>query len=107
MPIVGSGPFQTVEFKKDEYVKMVRNPTYWGKQPTVDEIVFQYYTNTDTMVQDLKSGTIDGAQVIPPEQFKRLEGEPGHQDASPTRSTTGSTSTSTATTARTRWATPC
>ena len=66
-----------MEFKKDEYVKMVRNPTYWGTQPTLDQIVFEYYTNTDTMVQDLKSGTIDGAQVIPPEQFKRLEGEPG------------------------------
>jgi peptide/nickel transport system substrate-binding protein len=77
LPIVGSGPFQTVEFKKDEYVKLVRNPTYWGKQPTVDEVIFQYYTNTDTMVTDLKSGAIDGAQVIPPEQFLRLEDEPG------------------------------
>ena len=77
VPIVGSGPFKTVEFKKDDYVKLVRNPDYWGKQPNVDEIIFQYYTNDDTMVQDLKSGTIDGAQVIPPEQFKRLESEPG------------------------------
>jgi peptide/nickel transport system substrate-binding protein len=77
VPIVGSGPFQTVEFKKDDYVKLVRNPGYWGKQPTVDEVIFQYYTNDDTMVQDLKSGAIDGAQVVPPEQFKRLEGEPG------------------------------
>jgi peptide/nickel transport system substrate-binding protein len=76
-PIVGSGPFQCVEFKKDSYVKMVKNPGYWGEQPTVDEVIFQYYTNTDAMVQDLKSGAIDGAQVIPPEQFKRLEGEPG------------------------------
>ncbi len=76
-PIVGSGPFQTVEFKKDNYVKMVRNPAYWGKQPTVDEVIFQYYTNDDTMVQDLKSGAIDGAQVIPPEQFKRLQNAPG------------------------------
>ena len=76
-PIVGSGPFQTVEFKKDGYVKMVRNPTYWGERPTIDEVVFSYYTNADTMVQDLKSGAIDGAQVIPPEQFKRLEGDPG------------------------------
>ncbi len=77
VPIVGSGPFQTVEFKKDDYVKLVRNPGYWGKQPTLDEVIFQYYTNDDTMVQDLKSGAIDGAQVVPPEQFKRLEGEPG------------------------------
>jgi peptide/nickel transport system substrate-binding protein len=77
VPIVGSGPFQTVEFKKDGYVKMVRNPTYWGKQPTIDEVIFQYYTNSDTMVQDLKSGAIDGAQVIPATQFAQLQSEPG------------------------------
>jgi peptide/nickel transport system substrate-binding protein len=77
VPIVGSGPFQTTEFKKDEYVKLVRNPTYWGKQPSIDEVVFQYYTNSDTMVQDLKSGAVDGAQVIPATQFKLLENEAG------------------------------
>ena len=77
LPIVGSGPFQTVEFEKDGYVKIVRNPTYWGKQATIDEVIFQYYTNTDTMVTDLKSGAIDGAQVIPPEQFRRLRLEAG------------------------------
>ncbi len=75
-PIIGSGPFQTVEFKKDQYVKMVRNPSYWGTRPAVDEVIFQYYTNSDTMVQDLKSGAVDGAQVIPPAQFKSLEGDP-------------------------------
>lgn len=75
-PIVGSGPFQTVEFKKDEYVKMVRNPSYWGSRPAVDEIIFQYYTNSDTMVQDLKSGAVDGAQVIPPAQFETLASDP-------------------------------
>jgi peptide/nickel transport system substrate-binding protein len=77
VPIVGSGPFQAVEFKKDEYVKLVRNPGYWGTQPTLDEVIFQYYTNSDTMVQDLKSGAIDGAQVIPATQFKQLQTEAG------------------------------
>ncbi len=75
-PIIGSGPFQTVEFKKDGYVKMVRVPGYWGGEPTLDEVIFQYYTTADTMVQDLKNGVIDGAQVIPPEQFELLESEP-------------------------------
>ena len=106
VPIVGSGPFQTVEFKKDEYVKLVRNPTYWGRQPTVDEVIFQYYTNADTMVQDLKSGAVDGAQVIPATQFKQLQDEAGIE-AIRTPCTTGSTSTSTAMRARTRWATRC
>jgi len=77
VPIVGSGPFQTVEFEKDEYVKLVRNPSYWGARPTIDEVIFQYYTNSDTMVQDLKSGAVDGAQVIPATQFRQLQGEAG------------------------------
>ncbi len=72
-PIIGSGPFQVVEFKKGRYLRMVKNPTYWGKQPAVDEIVFLTYQNTDTMTQDLKLGTIDAAWGLPQAQFKQLD----------------------------------
>ena len=102
VPIVGSGPFQTVEFRKDDFVKMVRNPTFWGKQPAVDEVVFQYYTNDDTMVQDLKNGVHRRRPGRPAGAVQAAgAGESGIRGASPTRCTTGSTSTSTATTART------
>ncbi len=74
-PIVGSGPYQVVKVKKGGYVRMVRNPDYWGKQPTVDEIVFQTYTTADTMTQDLKLGAIDGAEGIPKAQFAGLKGD--------------------------------
>jgi len=76
-PFVGSGPFQCVEWKKNSYVKMVKNPTYWGPEPTVDEIYFEYYTNADTMTQDLKSGLIDSATDIPAAQFDTFEGTEG------------------------------
>ena len=72
-PIVGSGPFQVVAFKKSDYVKMVRNPSYWGEEPAIDEIVFETYTNADTMTQELKMGTIDGAEGIPKAQFSGLK----------------------------------
>ena len=55
-PIVGSGPFYTVAFKKGSYIEMVRNPYYWGKKPTVDKIFFEMYQNADTMVNDLERG---------------------------------------------------
>ena len=55
-PIVGTGPFQTVEVKKGDYVRMVANPTFWGDQPTIDEILFVTYQNPDTMTQDLLVG---------------------------------------------------
>ena len=59
-PIVGSGPFQVTYYKRGDYTKLVRNPGYWGNdvpgwgRPKVDEIIFQAYTNPDTMTQDLR-----------------------------------------------------
>ena len=71
-PIIGSGPFQIVEWQKGRYVKLVANPTYWGGKPKIDELYFQLYTNPDTMTQDLKLGTIDGEIDVPPAQFAQI-----------------------------------
>ncbi len=71
-PIVGTGPFITTEFKKGSHVKMERNPYYWGTTPTLDELLFEHYTNGDTMTADLKSGNIDAAWGIPEAQFDSL-----------------------------------
>jgi peptide/nickel transport system substrate-binding protein len=76
-PIVGDGPFQIVEWQKGRFVRLEANPDYWGSAPKVDEVIFQLYTNPDTMSQDLKLGTIDGAINVPSAQFKQLGSEPG------------------------------
>ncbi len=78
-PIVGTGPFITTEFKKGSHVKMERNPYYWGTTPTLDELLFEYYTNGDTMTADLKSGAIDAAWGIPEAQFDSLSSVEGIQ----------------------------
>jgi len=75
--IVGSGPFICTEWKKNSHVKMEANPNWRGPQPKIDEIYFVYFTNTDTMVQDLKSGNIDGAAALGAGQMAQLENEPG------------------------------
>ena len=71
-PIVGSGPFQTVEWKKGEYVRMVANKDYWKGAPKIDEVIFQTYQNSDTMAQDLKTGALQTAWNIPGAQFEPL-----------------------------------
>jgi len=58
---------------------MVRVPGYWDGEPAIDEILFQVYTNTDTMAQELKAGTIDGAYDIPPAQYKQLSAMDGFE----------------------------
>jgi peptide/nickel transport system substrate-binding protein len=75
-PIVGTGPFQTVEWKKGEYLRMEANPNYWKGAPQVDEVIFQTYQNQDTMAQDLKSGNLQTGWNVPPAQFDSLDQDP-------------------------------
>jgi len=71
-PCIGSGPWQVVEWKKNQYVRMVANKDYWGGAPKADELIFRFYTNWDTMSMDLKAGQIAYGQ-IPPAQFPSFE----------------------------------
>jgi peptide/nickel transport system substrate-binding protein len=72
-PIVGSGPFQVVEVKKGDYVRMIANKDYWGGAPTIDEVIYLTYQSADTMAQDIRSGNLDCAWNIPEAQIKPLD----------------------------------
>ena len=76
-PIVGTGPFQTVEYKKGKYVRLVANKDYWRGAPKIDEIIFETYQSADTMVQDLKTGTIDACWGVPEAQLESLNATSG------------------------------
>ncbi len=75
-PYVGSGPYTCVEWKKNNYVHLVANPTWWGPKPTITDLYFTYYTNGDTMLQDIKAGTVDAAMNLVPTQIKQLQSDP-------------------------------
>jgi peptide/nickel transport system substrate-binding protein len=76
-PVVGSGPFQVVEWKRGSYLKLQANKDYWGGAPKVDSVVFQTYTNADTMLADLKGGTLDAATGLPLAQVKQVRATAG------------------------------
>jgi peptide/nickel transport system substrate-binding protein len=76
-PIVGSGPFQVVEWKKGSYIRLEANKAYWGVKPKIDEVIFETYQNADTLAQDMKTGALDAAWGIPPAQMKTLGSTPG------------------------------
>ena len=71
-PVVGSGPFEVVQWKKSDYVHLIRNPYYWGKEPTVTDIYFETYQNANTLASDLRAGTIAAAENIPSAEFSQL-----------------------------------
>src|ERR687888_290452 len=75
IPAIGSGPFQLVEWKNDQFWRMEARPNPIFGTPTIDEVVYHVYGNNEAMVQALKSGEIDFAQEVPPTLAKSLEGE--------------------------------
>jgi len=74
-PMIGTGPFQVVEWKRGEYVRAVANKDYWRGAPKADEVIWSLYKNQDTMAADLKSGAIQVAWDIPQAQFDSLNAD--------------------------------
>jgi peptide/nickel transport system substrate-binding protein len=76
-PIIGSGPFQAVEWREGQSARLEANPDYFRGAPKIDEIIFQFYDNPDTMVQALKNGEADYIFNMPVNLFKSLENQEG------------------------------
>ena len=76
-PLIGTGPFQCVEWKHGSFIRMVANKDYWGGAPKVDEVIFETYQNPVSIAQDLKVGALDGGIYIPLAQFEGLESVAG------------------------------
>jgi peptide/nickel transport system substrate-binding protein len=76
-PSIGTGPFQAMEYVKGQSVRLEANKDYFGGEPTIDEIFFQFYDNHDTMVQALKRGEVDYIYQPATDLFLSLEGEEG------------------------------
>ncbi len=74
-PVIGTGPFQVVEYQPDRFVRLVPNKRYWRGAPKVDELIFEIYQDPDTMQLDLRSGAIDAAVKLPLASLKALRGD--------------------------------
>jgi peptide/nickel transport system substrate-binding protein len=72
-PIVGSGPFKLVKYKKNEVALFQKNDSYWGKKPQVDEFGLQQFSNDDAMIAALKSHSIDALNVVPATAINSLK----------------------------------
>ncbi len=78
VPVVGTGPYQAVEWKTGEYVRFVRNPNYQGPTPKSyqDETFIQFFKSEAAMTEAIKSGDIDYARNVTSDQFESLKGLP-------------------------------
>lgn len=71
---VGTGPFQFVEWKKDDWIVMEAFGDYWGGAPKVKQIIFRTIPELSTRMSALETGEIDISLEIVPEDARRLQG---------------------------------
>jgi len=77
---IGSGPFKFVQFVKDQYVILEKNPDYFLGPVAYDQVVFLMYGSDQVMAAALKNGDIDVGQ-FPPLTYDSLKGETGVRTA--------------------------
>jgi peptide/nickel transport system substrate-binding protein len=75
-PVVGTGPYQAIEWQQGDFIRFARNPNYWGDQGAADEVIIQHFGSQDTMVQALRTGEIDYVRGVLADQFDALKNEP-------------------------------
>lgn len=79
-PVVGSGPYVATEWDPPSFIKMERNPNYWGdKTAGPDAIQFQNYSGADTMALALLNGELDYAGGLSAPIFDSLGDRPDIQ----------------------------
>ena len=80
-PVVGTGPYQAVEWVAGDHIRFARNPNYWGTQKGAeDEIILQHFASGDTMVQALKTGEIDYVRGVLRRPVQRPQERAEHRD---------------------------
>ena len=65
LPLVSGGPFQITKYEKKGTTVFKPNPGWWGAKPHVEAVGLVYYTNSDSMIADLKSGQISAVDQVP------------------------------------------
>jgi peptide/nickel transport system substrate-binding protein len=72
----GTGPFKYVEWVRGQYIKLARNPDYWGGAPFIDTLVFKVIPEEATRVLALESGEADVLFETPPSAIQGLKANP-------------------------------
>ena len=75
-PVVGSGPYVAVEWEPGEFIKMARNPNYWGTPGAADELIFLTFASEDSMVTALRNREVDYVRGTGADQFDALATDP-------------------------------
>ena len=72
---VGAGAFNLKEWKRGQYISLVKNPYFWeADRVKLDGVEWSYIPNDNTRILKLQTGEVDAAIFIPFNRAKELDG---------------------------------
>jgi peptide/nickel transport system substrate-binding protein len=74
---IGSGPYQFVEWIRDDKVVLAANENYFDGTPAWKEVIVRAIPESSTRVGELLTGGVDIATDIPPNEWDRINSEEG------------------------------
>lgn len=77
--VLGTGPYEVVEFRPDSHVLLERSDTYWGEAPPFESIRFDFIEDINTRLLAYQQGEVDIALSVPADQLAQWQGVEGSQ----------------------------
>jgi peptide/nickel transport system substrate-binding protein len=76
---LGTGPYRVAEWKAGEYILLERVPHYWRGDgfPRIRRLMFKFIANTNTRINQLKSGEVHLIAMFPWDKHREVEAIPG------------------------------
>ena len=76
---LGTGPYRVAEWKSGEYILLEAVPDYWqgGGEPRIKPLMFKFIANTNTRINQLKSGEVHMVVMVPWDKHREVAAIPG------------------------------
>ncbi|MCH7491204.1 MAG: peptide ABC transporter substrate-binding protein [Gemmatimonadetes bacterium] len=71
---LGTGPYRVAEWRTGEYILLERVPNYWrgDSLPKIRRLLFKFLTNTNTRINQLKSGEVHLVGTVPLDKAREV-----------------------------------
>jgi len=78
---IGTGPFRFVEWQRDEYIRLARNPEYWKGPPELERVFYRAVPDYVTQEVEFRAGAVD-SYITLPQQAARYRKDDRYQTVS-------------------------
>ena len=73
---LGTGPYRVAEWRSGEYIRLERVPNYWRGQAAIEEILFRFIANTNTRINQLRTGEVHLVAMFPWDKHREVAALP-------------------------------